>query len=177
MDNSTDVERAIKGIIKQTVSTFIVSSSLRIMLHQFYSVSAAVVRVFIPDWALCSLWIHLWRDAPESQCPDWKTGRMNLYWQGQLHTLSCVNSTVLSTRSLFSLRIFVPTQRAGPRWARSRWPQPTSDLPVKPPARSRGWSVNQHSSLILTVLKALPSKPANPNLLLYFYALTSVIMT
>lgn len=71
----------------------------------------------------------------------------------------------------FPLRTFVPTQQAGPHWARSRSSELTSPLPVKPPARNRDWSVNQHSSLILTVPKALRSKRAphrNHNLFLYF---------
>lgn len=78
-----------------------------IVLYWFYSVSTAVVCVSISDWALYSLWIHLWRDAPESQYPDWKTGWINFYWQGQLPTLSCVNSNVLSTCFLFFLSGFL----------------------------------------------------------------------
>lgn len=117
-------------------------------------------RVSVPDRALRSLWVHLWGDAPEGQCPSWKTGWLQ---SSAACPLSCVNSSIsFRTFSIFSppLRTFVPTQRTGLHWARSRWSEPPPALPVKPPARSRVWSVNRHSSLTLTVSKAWPSKAA-----------------
>lgn len=96
----------------------------------------------------------------------------------QLPVLSAVATAafLFRTFSFFfpPLRTFVPTQRAGLHWARSRWSEPPPALPVKPPARSGVWSVNRHSSLTLTVSKAWPSKhvPGNHNLLLHFFVRT-----
>lgn len=133
-------------------------------LRYHFRVFTALVCVPASDPALYSLWVHLWRNAPESQYPDWKAGRRNRY-----SSVSCVSAASTVTFLFLScIRTFVTAQRAGPHWARSRWSQLRSTLPVKTPARSRGWSVNQHSSLILTLPKASQSKPAlyrNPSFL------------
>lgn len=39
---------------------------------------------------------------------------MNLYWQGYLHTLSCVNSNILATCSLFSSQDFCSNTTSWP---------------------------------------------------------------
>lgn len=77
------------------------SKYVYIIIHIIcYVISECVyscVSVSISGRTVSSLWIHLWRDAPESQYPDWKTGWINLYWQERLRKLGSVNSSVLFT--------------------------------------------------------------------------------
>lgn len=85
MDNSTDVERAVRSIINQTVSRFLVSSTVS-------GFHGSVQRVSLSDGALHPLRVHLWGDAPESQRPDWEAGWMSADGQGQLRPLSSQRS-------------------------------------------------------------------------------------
>lgn len=125
-------------------------------LRDHFSMFTALFCVSASDRALYSLRVHLWRDAPESQYPDWKAG-----WRNRYGKVSCESAaSTITFLSLSCIRTFVTAQRAGPHWARSRWSQLRSALPVKTPVRSRGWSANPHSSLVLTVPKASQSKSA-----------------
>lgn len=62
MDNQTDVERAITAILNHTVSLIQIlqlGDSLKDLLKVFS------IYMCLPDKTLPSLWVYMWRNAPE----------------------------------------------------------------------------------------------------------------
>lgn len=115
---------------------------------------------YVPDWALHSLWVYLWGDAPEGQHPYWKTGWWSVSWgaRGIRFIIRPNKKRLVTFESHLCLRISAPAQWAGPHWARSRLWRQRSTLPATGLARRRGSSVNLHFSHISTVPKVLASK-------------------
>lgn len=164
--NSTDVERALTAILNQSVSNFYTWCQVIVKVIQSCNFSISIIVlifcIYISDWAVPSLWVYLWGDAPEGQCAYWKTGRRNVGC-GVGKSIRFVirkrllSSPLFSSRFHFCLRTSATVQGAGPHWARSRLWRQRPTRPVNKRATRRGWSVNLHSSHIWTALRILPS--------------------
>lgn len=115
---------------------------------------------YVSDWALHSLWVYLWGDAPEGQHLYWKTGQwsISLGVRGIRFIIRLNKKRLFTDESHLCLRISAPAQQAGPHWARSRLWRQRSTPPATGLARRRGSSVNLHFSHISTVQKVLLGK-------------------
>lgn len=115
MNNSTDVERALKAILNQTVSTGVLryfnSRSFIWLSLQFLQFPQRAIMclqlqlfvsfVLILDWAVHSLWVYVWGNAAKGQRPYWKTGK-RVNTKDVIFNFACLITSLISSQDLCS---------------------------------------------------------------------------